>query len=107
MTENKRLLTDGEDVQAQYEARKQWLRTNEGKRIGRQKDPHLYNRRISEINDNAIKEAQDQKTAEQIYKEIGVYLENQLRGVNFGVWQYFFDNTIARLKQGFPPEAGL
>lgn len=52
-----------------------------------------------------VAKAQDQKTAEQIYKEIGEWLEkNKYVYTDKDALFKFPRSFIARLKQGLPPE---
>jgi len=42
----------------------------------------------------------------EAYKEIGEWMENETRGVNFGAWAYWWQTTIKLLKSGTLPLEG-
>ena len=42
----------------------------------------------------------EQEIRESERKEIGFWLENETRGVNFGAWAYWWNSVIAKLKSG-------
>ena len=103
MTENKRLLTPEEvrDIRINVE-------------IYHKSPAHTLGEENEFIVASA--QAQDQKTAEQVYKEIGDELLTHSKTGKGSLINPFSprtfivevpDSFIARLKQGLPPEAGL